>query len=98
MSGNDYLEKNLVLVEKVAHSKGLSPEAISIMLEFAMSLRMGKILILEQLRTECYCNSGAYSSRAFNCKPATRQGKLLDVLLVYHSLTIVTCLFTSYSI
>uniref|UniRef100_A0A8C4EG85 Centromere protein I n=1 Tax=Dicentrarchus labrax TaxID=13489 RepID=A0A8C4EG85_DICLA len=42
--GNDDLERNLVLVEKVAYSKGLSPEAISIMLEFAMSLRMGTIL------------------------------------------------------
>ncbi|XP_028272271.1 centromere protein I [Parambassis ranga] len=41
VTGNDELERNLVLVEKVAHSKGLSPEAISIMLEFAMSLRMG---------------------------------------------------------
>ncbi|KAM6924282.1 centromere protein I [Xenentodon cancila] len=39
--GNDELERNLVLVEKVAFSRGLSPEAISIMLEFAMSLRMG---------------------------------------------------------
>ncbi|XP_023258640.1 centromere protein I isoform X1 [Seriola lalandi dorsalis] len=39
--GNDEFEKNLVLVERVAYSKGLSPEAISIMLEFAMSLRMG---------------------------------------------------------
>lgn len=40
--GNDEVERNLVLVEKVAYSKGLSPEAISVMLEFAMSLRMGK--------------------------------------------------------
>lgn len=40
--GNDDVERNMVLVEKVAYSKGLSPEAISIMLEFAMSLRMGK--------------------------------------------------------
>lgn len=42
MYGNDEVERNLVLVEKVAYSKGLSPEAISVMLEFAMSLRMGK--------------------------------------------------------
>uniref|UniRef100_A0A8D0ALR4 Centromere protein I n=1 Tax=Sander lucioperca TaxID=283035 RepID=A0A8D0ALR4_SANLU len=42
--GNDDVERNMVLVEKVAYSKGLSPEAISIMLEFAMSLRMGTIL------------------------------------------------------
>lgn len=40
--GNDELEKNLVQVEKVAYSQGLPPEAVSIMLEFAMSLRMGK--------------------------------------------------------
>ncbi|XP_023129512.1 centromere protein I [Amphiprion ocellaris] len=39
--GNDDFERNLVLVEKVAYSRGLPPEAISIMLEFAMSLRMG---------------------------------------------------------
>ncbi|KAK5864611.1 hypothetical protein PBY51_015841 [Eleginops maclovinus] len=39
--GNDEVEKNLVLVERAAYSKGLSPEAISVMLEFAMSLRMG---------------------------------------------------------
>ncbi|TDH07450.1 hypothetical protein EPR50_G00106390 [Perca flavescens] len=42
--GNDDVERNMVLVEKVAYSKGLSPETISIMLEFAMSLRMGTIL------------------------------------------------------
>ncbi|XP_033994491.1 centromere protein I [Trematomus bernacchii] len=42
--GNDDVERNLVLVEKVAYRNGLSPEAISIMLEFAMSLRMGHSL------------------------------------------------------
>ncbi len=42
VTGNDEVERNLVLVEKVAYSRGLSPEAISVMLEFAMSLRMGK--------------------------------------------------------
>lgn len=42
VQGNDELEKNLVQVEKVAYSQGLPPEAVSIMLEFAMSLRMGK--------------------------------------------------------
>ncbi|XP_053284820.1 centromere protein I [Pleuronectes platessa] len=41
LHGNDEFERNLVLVEKVAYARGLSPEAISIMLEFAMSLRMG---------------------------------------------------------
>ncbi|KAM3867015.1 centromere protein I [Diretmus argenteus] len=39
--GNDELERSLVLVERVAYSKGLPPEAISVMLEFAMSCRMG---------------------------------------------------------
>lgn len=42
VTGNDELENNLVRVEKVAFSRGLSPEAISVMLDFAMSLRMGK--------------------------------------------------------
>lgn len=41
MYGNDELERNLVLVEKVAYSKGLPPEVISVMLDSAMSLRMG---------------------------------------------------------
>ncbi|CAL8263244.1 unnamed protein product [Lota lota] len=41
VQGNEELERNLVSVETVAYSKGLSPEAISVMLEFAMSLRMG---------------------------------------------------------
>uniref|UniRef100_A0A3Q2GCN4 Centromere protein I n=1 Tax=Cyprinodon variegatus TaxID=28743 RepID=A0A3Q2GCN4_CYPVA len=39
--GNDEFENHLAQVEKVAFSKGLSPEAVSVMLEFAMSLRMG---------------------------------------------------------
>ncbi|XP_008324667.1 centromere protein I [Cynoglossus semilaevis] len=39
--GNDELGKNLALVEKVAFNTGLPPEAIAVMLEFAMSLRMG---------------------------------------------------------
>lgn len=42
--GNDEVERNLVLVEKVAYHKGLSPEAVSVMLEFAMSLRMGTLI------------------------------------------------------
>lgn len=40
--GNDEVERNLVLVENVAYFKGLSPEAVSVMLEFVMKLRMGK--------------------------------------------------------
>lgn len=39
--GNDVLERNLVLVERVGLSRGLPPEAISVMLDYAMSLRMG---------------------------------------------------------
>ncbi|XP_051902467.1 centromere protein I [Hippocampus zosterae] len=42
--GNDVFEGNLVVVEKVAYAKGLPPDAISVMLEFAMSLRMGTSL------------------------------------------------------
>ncbi|CAN9515133.1 unnamed protein product [Ophioblennius macclurei] len=41
VAGNDEFEKNMELVEKEAYSRGLSPEAVSLMLEFAMSLRMG---------------------------------------------------------
>lgn len=46
VSGNDEVERNLVLVEKVAYANGLPPEVISVMLEFAMSLRMGKKVAL----------------------------------------------------
>ncbi|XP_061691717.1 centromere protein I [Syngnathoides biaculeatus] len=42
--GNDAFEGNLVVVEKAAYSKGLPPHAIAVMLEFAMSLRMGTSL------------------------------------------------------
>ncbi|XP_059201753.1 centromere protein I [Centropristis striata] len=48
--GNDDVERNLVLVEKVAYYRGLTPEAISIMLEFAMSLRMGTTLCARVLK------------------------------------------------
>lgn len=41
IQGNDDFERNLVYVEKVAYSKGLHPEAVSTMLEFGMSCRMG---------------------------------------------------------
>lgn len=41
VQGNDEFERKLVCVEKVAYSKGLHPEALSVMLEFAMSCRMG---------------------------------------------------------
>ncbi|CAK6964683.1 centromere protein I [Scomber scombrus] len=48
--GNDDFENNLALVEKVAYSRGLPPEAISIMLEFAMSLRMGTSPVVRVLK------------------------------------------------
>ncbi|XP_059918952.1 centromere protein I [Gadus macrocephalus] len=48
--GNDEFENNLVTVERVAYSKGLSPEAISVMLEFAMSLRMGTVPCVRVLK------------------------------------------------
>ncbi|XP_068182101.1 centromere protein I isoform X2 [Antennarius striatus] len=44
VTGNNEVERNLVLVEKMAYNRGLCPEAISVMLEFAMSLRMGTTL------------------------------------------------------
>lgn len=50
VQGNDEVERNMVMVEKVAYSKGLSPEAVSIMLEFAMSLRMGTVLCARVLK------------------------------------------------
>ncbi|KAM7000051.1 centromere protein I [Tautogolabrus adspersus] len=50
VTGNDEVEKHLVLVEKAAYSRGLSPEAISNMLEFAMSLRMGTTLCARVLK------------------------------------------------
>ncbi|XP_020501089.1 centromere protein I [Labrus bergylta] len=50
VTGNDEVEKHLVLVEKVAYNRGLSPEAISNMLEFAMSLRMGTTLCARVLK------------------------------------------------
>ncbi|XP_034037881.1 centromere protein I isoform X2 [Thalassophryne amazonica] len=50
VNGNDEVEKNLVLVEKVAYSRGLPPAAISVMLEFAISLRMGNVLCVRVLK------------------------------------------------
>uniref|UniRef100_UPI0037E6FCBA centromere protein I n=1 Tax=Semicossyphus pulcher TaxID=241346 RepID=UPI0037E6FCBA len=50
VTGNDEVEKHLVLVEKVAYNRGLTPEAVSIMLEFAMSLRMGTTLCARVLK------------------------------------------------
>uniref|UniRef100_W5NDY1 Centromere protein I n=1 Tax=Lepisosteus oculatus TaxID=7918 RepID=W5NDY1_LEPOC len=39
--GNDVLEKHFEAVERVAFSRGLSPEGIEILLDFALGLRMG---------------------------------------------------------
>ncbi|XP_064185384.1 centromere protein I [Anguilla rostrata] len=38
--GNDVLERHMAVVERVALSQGLPPEAITVMLDFALSLRM----------------------------------------------------------
>ncbi|XP_030621329.1 centromere protein I [Chanos chanos] len=50
VKGNDQLERNLVVVESVALSRGLSPEAISILLDFALSLRVGGNICLRVLK------------------------------------------------
>lgn len=42
VKGNDELAGHLERVEQVALAQGLPPEAISIMLEFAMSQRLSK--------------------------------------------------------
>lgn len=39
--GNDELERNLVVVETVALCHGLPPDAISLLLDLALSLRAG---------------------------------------------------------
>lgn len=44
-NGNDELYGYLEQVEREALAQGLAPEAVSIMLEFAMSLRMSKYLV-----------------------------------------------------
>ncbi|XP_035619450.1 centromere protein I isoform X3 [Oncorhynchus keta] len=49
-AGNDVLKRNLVLVERVGLSRGLPPEAISIMLDYAMSLRMGGVTCVRVLK------------------------------------------------
>uniref|UniRef100_A0A674BGW6 Centromere protein I n=1 Tax=Salmo trutta TaxID=8032 RepID=A0A674BGW6_SALTR len=47
--GNDVLERNLVLVERVGLSRGLPPEAVSVMLDYAMSLRATCVRVLKFL-------------------------------------------------
>uniref|UniRef100_A0A8C8EMS9 Centromere protein I n=1 Tax=Oncorhynchus tshawytscha TaxID=74940 RepID=A0A8C8EMS9_ONCTS len=50
-AGNDVLKRNLVLVERVGLSRGLPPEAISVMLDFAMSLCMaGGVMCVRVLK------------------------------------------------
>uniref|UniRef100_A0A8C7DGP8 Centromere protein I n=1 Tax=Oncorhynchus kisutch TaxID=8019 RepID=A0A8C7DGP8_ONCKI len=49
-AGNDILKRNLVLVERVGLSRGMPPEAISVMLDFAMSLRMGGVTSVRVLK------------------------------------------------
>ncbi|XP_028816292.1 centromere protein I isoform X2 [Denticeps clupeoides] len=41
VKGNDALENNLVLVERVALGRGLPPGAVATLLDFALSLRLG---------------------------------------------------------
>lgn len=42
--GNDELERNMVVVETVALSKGLPPEVITVLLDLALSLNAGDII------------------------------------------------------
>uniref|UniRef100_A0AAR2K0W3 Centromere protein I n=1 Tax=Pygocentrus nattereri TaxID=42514 RepID=A0AAR2K0W3_PYGNA len=41
VKGNDELERNLVVVETIAFGQGLPPEAVSLLLDLALSLRSG---------------------------------------------------------
>uniref|UniRef100_A0A8B9GZI4 Centromere protein I n=1 Tax=Astyanax mexicanus TaxID=7994 RepID=A0A8B9GZI4_ASTMX len=43
VKGNDQLEKSLVVVETVALGRGLPPEAVSLLLDLALSLRAGSV-------------------------------------------------------
>lgn len=42
--GNDELERNMVVVETVALSKGLPPVVITVLLDLALSLNAGNII------------------------------------------------------
>lgn len=44
--GNYVLEKHLDTIERTAFNKGLPPEGIDIMIDFALGLRMGKVELL----------------------------------------------------
>ncbi|KAK3536080.1 hypothetical protein QTP70_026930 [Hemibagrus guttatus] len=48
--GNDELERNLVVVETVALHHGLPPDAISLLLDLALSLRAGGVTCLRILK------------------------------------------------
>ncbi|KAI1898123.1 hypothetical protein AGOR_G00069110 [Albula goreensis] len=48
--GNDVLERHMAAVERVALSQGLPPEAVSVLLDFALSLRMGAALCIRILK------------------------------------------------
>ncbi|KAL4631617.1 centromere protein I [Arapaima gigas] len=48
--GNDTLERHLAVVERVGLSRGLPPQAISILLEFSLSLRMGSLVSMRVLK------------------------------------------------
>ncbi|KAJ8255143.1 hypothetical protein GJAV_G00201420 [Gymnothorax javanicus] len=48
--GNDVLEQHMAVVERVALSQGLPPDAISVLLDFAMSMRMGSALCVRMLK------------------------------------------------
>uniref|UniRef100_A0A8C9VJV0 Centromere protein I n=1 Tax=Scleropages formosus TaxID=113540 RepID=A0A8C9VJV0_SCLFO len=47
--GNDTVERHLAAVERVGLSRGLSPQAVSILLEFSLSLRMGSAIVNMQV-------------------------------------------------
>lgn len=42
--GNDELERNILVVETVAVSKGLPPEVITVLLDLALSLNAGNFI------------------------------------------------------
>ncbi|XP_026991383.1 centromere protein I [Tachysurus fulvidraco] len=48
--GNDELERNLVVVETVALHHGLPPDAISLLLDLALSLRAGSVTCMRILK------------------------------------------------
>ncbi|XP_072519522.1 centromere protein I [Salminus brasiliensis] len=50
VKGNDQLEKNLVVVETVALSRGLPPEAVSLLLDLALSVRAGNVTCARVLK------------------------------------------------